>query len=223
MINTEVINTQMISSTEGTSTEMVDTEMVHTGRPVRRALAVVAALLLAAMLVFNGGTARADPTGPDTQAGRYEVRFLTGMIDHHQMAVMMGQTCLDKADHPDLLALCQNIIDSQSQQIQTMQTWLADWYGIQHQPELTTGDQKRMGRLQRLQGVDYEIAFMTAMIRHHRRAVREGTTCTGRAEHEQLIGLCRNIVGSQQAQIVQMETWLCQWYDRCGHRPARNA
>ena len=49
------------------------------------------------------------------------------MIDHHAMAVMMAEMCTMKVVHPELITLCQNIIASQSAEIQMMQTWLQDW------------------------------------------------------------------------------------------------
>ncbi|PJF35099.1 MAG: hypothetical protein CUN49_12270 [Candidatus Thermofonsia Clade 1 bacterium] len=66
--------------------------------------------------------------------GRAEVRFLQGMIDHHQMALDMSENCLAKAAAPELKTLCQNIIAAQSAEIAQMQRWLSDWYGISYVP-----------------------------------------------------------------------------------------
>lgn len=52
----------------------------------------IAAFVLALVsVVALGAPARADAPGPDRQSARYEVRFLTDMIDHHQMAIEMSQ------------------------------------------------------------------------------------------------------------------------------------
>ena len=48
----------------------------------------------------------ADAPASSEQTARFEVDFLTGMIDHHHMAVMMSQMCLEKAVHDDLVAAC---------------------------------------------------------------------------------------------------------------------
>ena len=140
---------------------------------------------------------------------------MENMIDHHEMAVQMGQACLQNAVHPELQSLCQNVVTSQSQQIQEMQTWLQDWYGITYQPQMTQGDENKVGKLNSLSGVQFEISFMQGMIKHHARAVREGQQCEQRAYHSELQSLCQNIVSSQSAQIQQMQTWLCQWYGIC--------
>ena len=60
----------------------------------------------------------------------FEIDFMQTMIKHHRQAIKEAETCLDKAYHPKLLSLCQNIIETQSAEIQQMQTWLCEWYGI---------------------------------------------------------------------------------------------
>ncbi len=77
--------------------------------------------------------AQADsPT--EGRGGRAEVRFLQGMIDHHQMALDMSEDCLAKATDDALKTLCQNIIAAQTAEIKQMQRWLSDWYGITYVP-----------------------------------------------------------------------------------------
>lgn len=183
----------------------------------------LAAFLLVA-LVGAGLTiapAAADEPAPDQSTARYEVDFLIGMIDHHAMAVEMAEICLDKAIHPELEAMCESIKTSQSQQIEQMQTWLQDWYGVSHEPEMTAGDMRQMEKLAALDGAEFEIEFMESMIRHHRKAISEGEQCLRRAYHPELLELCENIIEAQSAEIAQMDQWLCDWYDRCkGRREA---
>lgn len=77
--------------------------------------------------------AQADsPT--EGRGGRAEVRFLQGMIDHHQMALDMSEDCLAKATDAALKTLCQTIITAQTAEIKQMQSWLSDWYGITYVP-----------------------------------------------------------------------------------------
>jgi uncharacterized protein (DUF305 family) len=78
------------------------------------------------------------------RAGRAEVRFLEGMIDHHQMALDMANDCLTKATTESVTALCQNIIDAQSAEIAQMQGWLLDWYNINYRP-MSMNDMMGMG------------------------------------------------------------------------------
>lgn len=141
---------------------------------------------------------------------------MTGMIDHHQMAIEMSEICLTKAVHEELRQLCESIIAAQSREIQQMQNWLQNWYSISYSPQMSNRAQKDLERLSSLSGAEFEIMFMEMMIQHHEAAVNEGRTCLDRAYHRQLIRLCENIIASQSAEIAQMQEWLCQWYGRCG-------
>lgn len=190
--------------------------------------AAVASAVLALSAVTGAGVATATPAlaeapAQSEQAASYEVDFLKNMIDHHTMAVMMAQTCLDKAVHEDLVSLCQSIIESQSAQIDEMQSWLQQWYGISYEPQLSNGQMQSMQRMENFTGAQYEIRFMQSMIRHHWAAVRESETCLDNAEHGELLTLCQTIGQTQLAEIDQMQTWLQEWYDRQGGRPAASA
>lgn len=183
---------------------------------------VLAALLLV-LTAFVAPSARAEAPATDPKAAAFEVDFLTDMIDHHHMAVMMAESCVEKATHEELAATCESIVQTQSQEIMQMQAWLADWYGVSHEPEMTTGDMRSMARLDRLTGEDYEIAFMRSMIRHHWSAIREAEECLSKAEHPELLALCESIRKTQLEEIATMQMWLEEWYDRSGGRPAGTA
>ena len=158
---------------------------------------------------------QADAPAPRRGQAKFEVRFLTDMIDHHHMAVMMGMLCEERAVHEELRDLCHEMVAAQTSEIERMQAWLEDWYGITHEPEMKKKDHKMMNRLADLSGEEFEIEFLTMMIRHHEKAIREGMHCIDRAYHPELIELCQSIVQMQTEEILLMEQWLCEWYDRC--------
>lgn len=191
----------------------------------RKVSAVAAAAAMAAGAFTGTGLAVASPALADApaqseQVASYEVDFLKNMIDHHTMAIMMGQTCLEKATHDELVQLCSSIIASQSAQVDQMQGWLQGWYGISYSPQLSTGDMRSMQRMENFTGAQYEIRFMQSMIRHHWAAVRESGTCLENAGHPELLSLCGTIRQTQLEEIGQMQSWLEDWYDRQGGRPA---
>ena len=181
----------------------------------RRVAWVACFVAMVAVQALLAGSGMANEPAPKKATARYEVRFLTDMIDHHAMAVMMSGLCLDRAVHENLLELCHDIAQAQTQEIQQMQTWLEDWYGIDYEPEMSPGIRKEMERLAELEGAEFEIAFMEMMIRHHEAAVREGLHCAERAYHPELVRLCQNIVRTQTAEIELMQGWLCEWYFIC--------
>ena len=180
------------------------------GAAVRLLLALATA---AGIFTVAPPPARADGPAPDKATAKYEIDFMTGMIDHHAMAVMTAEMCVARATHEELRALCQNIITTQSQEIEMMQSWLRDWYGISYEPRVKDGGQ--MKKLSSLFGAEFEIEFMRMMIEHHLKAIKEASACVERVYHEELRTLCENIITAQAAEIEQMRTWLCQWYGIC--------
>lgn len=170
--------------------------------------AVIAATLMSTAV-------HASAPAPTRDQQRFEVRFMTEMIDHHAMAVMMADLCLERAVHPELIQLCHQIRETQLEEIATMQTWLEDWYGVEHQPEMTAGMQRQMQKLAALSGPEFEIEFMKTMIRHHWTAVIRAQQCQEKAYHLELIQLCENIESAQLAEIELMGEWLCAWYGIC--------
>lgn len=58
----------------------------------------------------------------------YEVASVRAMIRHHWSAIREAESCLDNAEHPELLSLCESIRSTQLEEIATMQGWLEQWY-----------------------------------------------------------------------------------------------
>lgn len=198
------------------------------GAPRRLLVCLVATLGLSA--VAAGPSGASAPAG-ETAVAEYEIRFLQEMIGHHMMAAhegLMGPLCVERATHPELRQLCQDIVRVQREEIHVMQGWLRDWYGIEATMDHTAGGHGMGPRdmavmleaLPTLYGEPYEILFLQEMSIHHRSAVREGRVCLRTAEHPELLALCQSIITSQRAEIAQMQAWWCSWYGHC-RRAAR--
>ncbi|HRL14113.1 MAG TPA: DUF305 domain-containing protein, partial [Aggregatilineales bacterium] len=87
-------------------------------------------ITIAALLLTVGLAAAQDLT----RSQRAEIRFLEGMIDHHQMALDMAADCVAKATTASVVTVCENVIAAQSAEIERMQGWLLDWYSIAYAP-----------------------------------------------------------------------------------------
>ena len=61
-------------------------------------------------------------------ANDFDRAFIEAMIPHHQLAVMMAQMLRSGTNRPEMLFLANNIIESQSKEIQEMQSWYRSWY-----------------------------------------------------------------------------------------------
>lgn len=90
--------------------------------------------VLGAVLVLMVGVSVQADSVIEGRAGRAEVRFLQGMIDHHQMAVDMAQHCLTQATMQEVLDICENVITAQTAEIEQMVGWLLSWYNISYTP-----------------------------------------------------------------------------------------
>lgn len=90
-------------------------------------------LVLVAMIAAFQTTVFADAPAPDQQTAKHEIKYMENMIGHHAIAIMM-------TNHPDLISMCQSIIATQSAEIEMMQTWLQDWYGVTDEPKMLLGE-----------------------------------------------------------------------------------
>ncbi|MBN8593094.1 MAG: DUF305 domain-containing protein [Anaerolineae bacterium] len=185
--------------------------------------------LLATIALFAFSFAAADAP-VEGRAGRAEVRFLEGMIDHHQMALDMAADCLERASTEDVRSICEAVIAAQTPEIELMQGWLAEWYNIDYQPMPMAdmgmdmgmhagmdmggkdtdpaGMMGMMAGLNRAEGLDYDLAWLESMIDHHDDALHMSERILNRAEHAELRTLAETIITAQSAEIEQMEALL---------------
>jgi uncharacterized protein (DUF305 family) len=185
----------------------------------KKLLLIVPMLLLAASSVFA--------TGPiEGRAGRAERRFLEGMIDHHQMALDMANDCLAKASSEAVLTQCQVIIDAQTGEIEQMREWLLAWYNVEYTPipmwpfetmsgmDMSASDPAMMmgmmAGLSQLEGVEYEIAWLEAMIDHHDDAIHMAERILRQPVHDEVTELATNIIRDQSNEIAAIETMLVE-------------
>ncbi|HVL03430.1 MAG TPA: DUF305 domain-containing protein [Acidimicrobiales bacterium] len=179
-------------------------------------------LALVAMPFASAAPVAADGPATDPRSARYEVKFMTEMIDHHHMAVMMSAVCMQETDiEPELREMCEMMFTDQQEEIALMQYWLQEWYGISHPAMMMPGHDEMMAELATLDGDEFERAFLLSMPGHHLDAVREGARCQRMASHQELLDLCGAIRESQLREVEVMRTWLCEWHGICRDRVLR--
>lgn len=71
---------------------------------------------------------------------RADRAWLEDMIMHHRMAVMMADSVLRGgfSSRPETMELARTIVEAQNREIEVMEKWLAEWYGV------TAGGMHRM-------------------------------------------------------------------------------
>ena len=57
----------------------------------------------------------------------FDLEFVVEMIPHHEMAVMMAQMLQSSTNRPEMRTLAENIITSQTKEIEMMRTWIKAW------------------------------------------------------------------------------------------------
>jgi uncharacterized protein (DUF305 family) len=58
----------------------------------------------------------------------FDLRFINGMLPHHEGALVMAKDALSKSQRPEIKKLAQDILTSQQQEIEQMEQWRKDWY-----------------------------------------------------------------------------------------------
>jgi uncharacterized protein (DUF305 family) len=161
-----------------------------------------------------------------------DAHFIGMMIPHHQGAIAMAELALTRARRPEIKALAQRIIASQSREISQMRQWYRQWYGSDEPSwRIGPGDGMGMGMtrgmgmgmgwgmpgfgtsLQALGSApDFDRTFIEQMIPHHRMGVMMASHAQSNTQHPQLRELEHAMVRVQSQEIEQMAKWYHQWY-----------
>lgn len=150
-----------------------------------------------------------------------DVNFMTGMIAHHAQALIMSRWAPTHGASPELLTLTSRIINSQQDEIQTMQRWLRD-HGkpvpqgsAQH---LTMGmmmpgmlTDRQMAQLDSSRGPEFDRMFLRLMIQHHTGALTMVDTLFakyGAAQEDLVYKIASEIQSDQTTEIARMQKML---------------
>ncbi|MDX2272510.1 MAG: DUF305 domain-containing protein [Cyanobacteriota bacterium] len=158
----------------------------------------------------------------------FDLRFIDGMIPHHQGAVIMAQEALEKSQRSEIKQLAQAIIDAQEKEIQQMQAWRKAWYpdapaeaqmwdpGMGHMMAMSSEMMASMRMDQSLGAADdqFDRRFIDAMIPHHEAALVMAKDAQQKSQRPEIKTLAQAILDSQQAEIDQMKAWRKAWYNQ---------
>lgn len=158
--------------------------------------------------------ASASASGPAStrSAQQFEIRFIRQTIDHHLMGVEMAELCLQKVTLPppesdqQLQELCAQIAAAQSAEVQQLQQWLLEWYGITY--EGRTRQRGTMTRLERLQDEEFDIDISEEFIDHHAVQIENSVRCLQRAFHTELLETCQTQIATQSEEILEFRVIL---------------
>ena len=150
--------------------------------------------------------------------------FIEQMIPHHEGAIAMANLAFQKAKRPEIKTLATAIISAQTTEIQSMNVWYKDWFGVTA-PKVSTGmmsggmmsrggmhmgGQEDMTALENAS--DFDKAFIEEMIPHHQLAIMMANMLQSGTNRPEMQQLAKNIISSQSKEIQQMQAWYVQWY-----------
>ena len=152
-----------------------------------------------------------------------DVKFMQGMIHHHNQALLMAAMIATHTRTPELIAMGQKIQLSQSGEIQAMKEWLtarkqdvpmimADgsvMIGAGHadmgpMPGMLTPEQ--MKALDTARGAKFDELFLTGMIQHHKGALKmvADLRAAGGGKEPNIGGFLNEVDNDQRMEIVRM-------------------
>ena len=156
---------------------------------------------------------------PGTPGAAYDRDFLQNRIAHQRAAIEMTRACEQKAVHQELRQFCATLSGTENEESNQLQQWLNQWFGasplLEGHERDTRGYRNFLGSVRNSSGADFEQAFLSALRLHHHEGVTESQDCERRGTHPDLKSLCSRMVGEQENEIKQMNTWICSWYRDC--------
>ena len=158
-----------------------------------------------------------NATSSESSFNEADVMFAQMMIPHHEQAIELADMALD----PTLMAseqvktLASQIKSAQDPEIDLMTQWLTDW----DQPLMDMSEEHDMSMdgmlsvdeiaaLGQLMGEEFDRAWATAMIAHHKGAIKMAETVKDDGQSTLVPDLANLIMQEQQSEIAVLETLL---------------
>lgn len=156
-----------------------------------------------------------------------DAHFIQQMIPHHEDAITMSKLALTKAQKPEVKQLAQDIITSQTEEIDQMKAWYKDWFNnevpannqvMNQHGMMGTSNAMHMGMMGNSSDManlelatDFDNEFVQEMIPHHQMAVMMATMLKNSTERPEMKRLADNIIAAQTKEINLMRQWLGNW------------
>lgn len=162
-----------------------------------------------------------------------DVNFMTGMIGHHAQALIMSRLAPENDASPAIQRLASRIINSQQDEIKSMQTWLSrrdqpvpevhidglslmihginGHMGHDHTSMPGMLSDAQLEQLSEARGTEFDRLFLRYMIDHHQGAVTMVDTLVstdGAAQDEDAFRLAADINADQMTEIERMRLML---------------
>ena len=165
------------------------------------------------------GSESADDTSEMLmENGEYsDERFIDAMVPHHQGAIEMALVALENAEHPEILALAEEVVSAQENEIGQLKSIKQEQFGTSEVSiAMSTEEMEGMGMATDPQELAYQDpfdkAFIDNMIPHHESAIQMAQVALEESENLKILEIAGAIVDAQEREIEQMRSWRDDWY-----------
>jgi len=156
--------------------------------------------------------------------------FIDMMVPHHESAIAMAELAQERAQHPELRQMADDIVAAQSAEISQLKDWRQEWFGSADTPSMEempmlpgmsmpAGHSMSGGAMDMTEEMDalrdadpFDRFFIDAMIRHHEQAVEAAHIVLAETSRDEVRGLAEDIIEAQTREIEQLRDWRAQWY-----------
>jgi uncharacterized protein (DUF305 family) len=156
-----------------------------------------------------GGVATSAPSASSSEAAfnDTDVRFTQKMLPHHMQAARNAEIEIAMGEDPEVKAIAQKILDTQTREIELMQGFLEE-FGAAEQPapadQQAVWDKNTADLRAAATPAARDIVFLTNMVPHHAAAVPMSQNEIDLGTFPEAITLAEQIKKTQRMEIMQM-------------------
>lgn len=189
--------------------------------PLLRKYTATMMLLLTIAVMASGCGSDSDSSSKESAAGQVDAAFVVQMVPHHESAIEMARIASEKADHAQIRALANSIIDSQTAEIYSLRQLQSELTGAGVTADTSAADLRGMSDEAMGMHMDasslktanpFDRAFIDMMIPHHQGAINMAKTQLAKGLNAEVKTLARAVIAAQAKEIAQMQQWRKSWY-----------
>lgn len=158
----------------------------------------------------------------DLKGEDFDEVYLADMLAHHEGAVTMAEMAGAQTTRPEILALSQQIMQSQGKEMSQMMTWQEQWdyektmgghtsHSGATANEMAGHMMDMTDQLEGLKDESFDKKFLALMIEHHQQAIDMSKYADTNAFHIEIKDLASAVITAQEKEIDQMKQWQKDW------------
>lgn len=134
-----------------------------------------------------------------------DLRFLNGLIRHHEQAVDLARQALGASTRPEIQGLASDVVSGMPAKIDELYAWKRSWYR----------DSRRVAATRLPLGdadPQFDLRYLNAMINHHREAIMMAEGIQKISTRSEVLTLASEVIRIDSADIARFEAWREAWY-----------